>query len=248
MIVSLSALLLVLAIQPPEPEVGVGPRPAPHSIAWELRFEFVEPRRIESGGQVYWYMVYTATNTSDRTQKFFPIFQLVTENLEVLDTDQGIPMAVFESIRDRHKLTHPYLQHPVAAIGNLRIGDDHAIESVAIWRATDVKVNNFTIYVAGLSGETALVRNPAYDPRKTETQPAEPAAPEAPKVNPSFITLPGEAPPSAAGTVARTPPPAVNSRYFVLRKTLELRYTLPGSADARGAAEAERIGTRWVMR
>lgn len=239
MLMSASTLLLLLTMiqdapaRPDEP-VGTGPEPAPTTISWELKFDYLAPRRIESGGHVYWYMVYTVTNTSDRTQRFFPQFQLVTEGLRVLDTDVGIPAAVFNQIYERHKKTHPYLVHPTKAIGELRTGEDNARESVAIWRADDVKVNNFTIYVAGLSGETRLVPNPAARPAK----PGE-GADSADKSGSE--TAPGAAPASSG-------PSAAPPKYFTLRKTLELRYTLPGSLEALASAEPELRSARWVMR
>jgi hypothetical protein len=239
MLMSATTLLVLLALgqdapaRPDEP-VGTGPEPAPMTISWELKFDYLAPRRIESGGHVYWYMVYTVTNTSDRTQRFFPQFQLVTDGLRVLDTDVGIPAAVFNLIHERHKKTHPYLVHPTKAIGELRTGEDNARDSVAIWRADDVKVNNFTIYVAGLSGETRLVPNPAVRPVK----PGEGA--DSPDKNAAGTAPDGAA---AASGPAGSPP-----KHFTLRKTLELRYTLPGSLEALASAEPELRSARWVMR
>ena len=67
---------------------------------------------------------------------------------------------------------------PTEAIGELRSGDDYARESVAIWRASDLSVTKFTIYIAGLSGEARVLKNPAYDPDQpeTSTSSARPAA------------------------------------------------------------------------
>ncbi len=196
-------------------------------ISWEFDFRYVEPRRIEvttrAGRQTYWYLLYTVVNRSGATQTFHPTFELVTQDLRVLSTDKGISATVFEAIRERHQRTHPYLVHPTRAIGDLRVGDDYAIESVAIWRASDVGVNRFTIYVAGLSGEARAVPNPAFDPEKPESieSPAEPGA-------------------------AR--PAADNPRFFTLRKTLELSYLLPGSDEALRGADAHLSRARWILR
>jgi len=40
----------------------------------------------------------------------------------------------------------------------------------------------------------------------------------------------------------------LNPRYFTLRKTLEIRYTLPGSPQARPGAQPQRDEVRWIMR
>jgi hypothetical protein len=226
-------LLTVLALSTPaqerEPAIGHGPQPSPTTISWELEFRFLDPHRIEvqlpgrREPEAYWYMVYTVKNTSGRTQRFYPTAQLVTEELHVIDTDMGINPLVFEAIKEQHKVTHPYLVHPTKAIGDLRAGEDYARESVFIWRPLDVKVNNFTVYVAGLSGETRYVPNPAHDPDSPET-----------------IQVTG---PDGRGREV-----AVNPKYFTLRKTLEIRYTLPGSPSTREHAQPERERVRWIMR
>lgn len=217
------------AQRPGAEEPGQGPEPAPNPISWELAFKFEEPRRIEvlvpGSGQpeVYWYMLYTVVNTSDRTQFFNPTFELVTGDLRVNATDMGISPLVFEAIKDRHKIVYPYLVSPTRAIGELRAGADNARESVAIWRNVELRGNEFTIYVAGLSGETRFVKNPAYDPKKPETV-------------------------KMAGPSGFERDVAVNPKHFTLRKTLEIHYTLPGSTQTRESADPQRQKIRWIMR
>lgn len=150
-------------------EVGRGPQPSARPIAWELQFEYLEPRRIAVGGQSYWYMVYTVTNYSGATQRFFPTCQLVTQDLKVVDTDVGISTAVFEAIRARHIKTHKYLVPPAQAIGDLLVGEGYARESVAIWRGVDVPGNRFCVFVAGISGESRLDPNPGFDAAQPES-------------------------------------------------------------------------------
>ena len=227
---ALAPVLMLLALpQQRDAAVGAGPQPAATPISWELEFKFLDPQRIEvqlpgtDRPQVYWYVVYTVVNTSQRAQRFFPLFQIVTEDLKVHDTDVGINPAVFDAIRERHRVTHKYLVEPSRAIGALLSGDDNARESVAIWRSIDLTINNFSIYVAGLSGETRLVANPGYDRSKPET---------------SKVV-------DAAGLAREV---VSNPRHFTLRKTLEIRYTLPGSPQARPGTVPERGAVRWIMR
>ena len=80
------------------------------------------------------------------------------------------PLALFEAIRERHHKTHKYLVHPTPGIGELLSGDDNARECVAIWRQIDPNANSFKVYVAGLSGEARVLRNPAYNPELPETR------------------------------------------------------------------------------
>lgn len=209
--------------------VGSGPEPAPFPIAWEFEFKFLDPKRIEiqlpdeSKPRVFWYMVYTVTNTSGRSQRFFPSIAMVTEDLEVHESDIGISPLVFEAIRDRHEHTHPYMVHPTQAIGSLLMGDDNARESVAIWPQFDLNVNNFYVYVSGLSGETLFVRNPVYDPAMPETKEIE-------------------------GSDGKVREVVVNPKHFTLRKTLQIRYNLPGSPNLRRLDDVQRLGTEWIMR
>ncbi|MBL8878838.1 MAG: hypothetical protein JNG88_06925 [Phycisphaerales bacterium] len=227
---------LVLADVPPN-DVGAGPQPSPVPVSWELEFEYLDPRRIEvlvpgaTMPEKFWYMVYTVRNNTGRTQRFFPTFELVTEGIRVIETDLGIHPLVFDAIRQRHNATHKYLVSPTKAIGDLRVGDDNAIESVAIWRADDSDVNSFRVFVAGLSGETAIVLNPTRGKSKATAE-----------VNAD------EKPAAAATAPSDKPKGASDSRRFTLRKTLEIQYDLPGSHSGRTTAEPERKSVRWIMR
>lgn len=222
----IATFFLALFAPQVEPKVGSGPEPAATPISWEFKFQFLDPRRIEvqlpgtDEPEVYWYMVYTVTNGGPRSQLFFPTFQVVTEDLRVYDSDTGITPLVFAAIRERHRQTHPDLVHPTEAIGDLLTGDDNARESVAIWRQIDLSNNRFTVYVAGLSGEAQFIRNPAYDPSQPET----------------------------TGVGAGGKEVVRNPKFFTLRKTLEIRYNLPGSASARPLAVPERSEMGWIMR
>ena len=230
MLQALAPLIFLVAYGPPtEQSVGSGPEPSPNPISWELEFKFLDPKRIEvqlpgsDRPEVYWYVVYTVANPSPRAQRFFPLFQIVTEDLRVHDTDLGINPLVFDAIRERHRVTHKYLVEPTKVIGALLAGEDNARESVAIWRQIDLTVNSFSIYVAGLSGEARFIPNPLHDATKPETT-------------------------TVTGPDGRTRERTVNPKDFTLRKTLDIRYTLPGSPQARPAAMPERGEVRWVMR
>jgi hypothetical protein len=222
-------LWLTAALTSASVDPAPGPEPSPTPVSWELDLKYEHPQRIEvqlpgeASPTVYWYMVYTVTNNEPRTIRFFPTFQLVTGDLRVLDTDIGISPLVFNAIKERHKLTHPYLVSPSEAIGDLLKGDDHARQSVAIWRAGELDVNSFRVFVAGLSGETRFVANPAHDATQPETA-------------------------TVTDDAGRPREQAVNPAHFTLRKTLELRYELPGSAGARAVVRPVFSGQRWIMR
>lgn len=226
-VLSVAVLMVVLAAE--AEDAGRRTEPSPRPISWELDLAFLDPQRIEvqlpgvDRPEVYWYLVYTVTNNTGQTRQFFPTFEIVTEDLKVHSTDVGISPLVFDAIHERHRLTHKYLAHPTKAIGPLLTGADNARESVAIWRNIDINVNQFRVYVSGLSGEKQLVRNPSYDPDRPENEPI------------------GRLVDGADAATA-------NPRFFTLRKTLEVRYTLAGSPVARPVVEPQREGVRWIMR
>lgn len=229
--VTLAPFLLFTALlaSPAAVDVGEGPKPAMRPVAWQFEFTFLDPRRIEiqrpgaAQPEVYWYVVYTVSNPSQRAERFFPIFQIVTEDLRVIDTDVAIGLDVFDAIAARHKDLYKYLVPPTKAIGALLSGDDNARESVAIWRGVDLTENDFSIFIGGLSGETLAIVNPTAKPAETGT---------------------GDKVIGQSGADPNRPP----ANIFTLRKTLEIRYTLPGSAEARKHALPEREIVRWVMR
>ncbi|MGE3180366.1 MAG: hypothetical protein AB7N71_01950 [Phycisphaerae bacterium] len=207
-----------------ENDAGSGPQPASVQVSWQLDFEFIsEPLRIDVGGQSYWYILYRVTNPEPRTHQFFPIFSIVTDDYKVVETDKGIGDTVFNAIKSRHQQVFPGLVSPLQVIGPIRTGADYARESEAIWRDVDLAATGFNVYVAGLSGESQLVPNPNFDPDEPKSK---------------TITLPN----------GRTREVATNPKTFTIRKTLEIRYNIPGSLRGRGATEPIRTKTRWVLR
>lgn len=205
------------------PAPGIAPR------SWQLEFEFEDPRRLhiqlpgEKTPRIYWYMLYTVTNNSNRDVEFMPRFEIVTDKLQVLPTDVTADPAVFSAIKKIHHKDHPFLLEPLEIMGKLLQGADNAKDSVAIWQDFAPLARQFTIFVGGLSGESVTLPNPAYDPTKQE-----------------FVVkeLPG-------GIQDKVP---VNPRRFVLYKTLSIPYRLPGDSETRRQAEPVRGTVEWLMR
>lgn len=196
------------------PKPAVAPAIAP--VSWELTFRYRDPQRVsvflpdKPEPVVYWYMLYTIENNTDREVDFYPKFELVTDTLRVLPSEIRVSPEAFKAICRRSG--EPLLVTPEKAVGRLLRGKDRARHSVAIWRDFDPKAKAFTIYVSGLSGEITRLRNPAFDPAKPQSE--------------------------------------TNKRYFILRKTLDIPYKLPGSESTRSHAIPERVldGQKWIMR
>jgi hypothetical protein len=147
----------VSPLDEPQERVARFPEPSPYPLDWELRFDWEKPRRIvvELPGSdnpvAYWYLPYTVTNQSGEEQVFLPRFEMVTEDGRIHVSDRAIPKEVFDKIkrRDGNRL----LERPAKVVGAIRLGEDEARDSVAIWREPNPEMGTFTIFVSGLSGE-----------------------------------------------------------------------------------------------
>jgi hypothetical protein len=148
------------------------PKPSPYPISWELKFEHSKPKRIvvtptgSTKPQAYWYMTYTVTNLGDQKQKFLPVFELMVEEGKVTRSDNNIPSTVLETIRVREKASK--LEAVTEIGGIVLIGEDQARDGVAIWPEPKAEMGQFTIFVAGLSGEAVIVKE-EKDPKKEPT-------------------------------------------------------------------------------
>ncbi len=219
-------LPLLLLFGASMPAAGYGAlEPADAPVSWDLKFDFYDIQRIaltlpgDPTPTVFWYLLYTVQNDTGRDVDYYPFLELVTDTAKVYPSDIGVSPLVFNAIKRRHKATHPFLADSVRIVGRLLQGEDNAKEGVAIWPQFDIKANQFTVYVSGLSGETKIVENLSYEPSLPQTQ---------------VRRLPD-------GTEIDEP---VNPRYFVLRKTLAIRYALPGDTKTRRFTQAQR-GIRW---
>ena len=140
------------------------PKPSLYPISWELLFTHSAPKRVvvtvpgQNASQAYWYMTYTVTNPSDREITFLPVFELLTQDGQVIRSDKGIPGQVLQTIRAREN--NPRLMSQAQIGGTLRIGEDQAKEGVAIWEELPGRTGQFSIFVQGLSGESAKVKGP----------------------------------------------------------------------------------------
>lgn len=142
---------------------------------WEVDFEFHDLARIslvlpgDDHPETFWYLLYTVTNRSGRDVEFYPTFELVTDTLEVVTGSSNISPSVYDAIRARHKILHPFFRDPLRVSGKLLQGADNARTSAAVFRQFDENSNSVTIYVAGLSGEVVQFPNPTFDREGPET-------------------------------------------------------------------------------
>jgi hypothetical protein len=109
-------------------------------------------------------MRYTVVNNTGKEILFTPSFELVADTGRVqtafkeANGKDNIPSAVFEEISRLYK--NPLLQSPSSIYGRLLQGEDNAKDGVIIFPALDPEARQFQLFVMGLSGETAEVKNP----------------------------------------------------------------------------------------
>jgi len=170
----LTAALATIAAGAGTP-AAAAPEPALVPQSWELDFDFHDPVRITltlPGDQqptTFWYLLYSVTNNTGKEVEFYPSFHLVTDTLQVVEGGANVSPRVYDAIAERHKKQYPFFVNPRAVYGQLRQGEDNRLTSAVVFRNFDAAASRFTVYVGGLAGEMVRVANPAFSPRKQES-------------------------------------------------------------------------------
>ncbi len=140
--------------------VGAFPEPAAVPHRWELRFTPGHFRLYTDpiDGASYWYFTYTVTNLTGRDQIWAPSFILYTDTGEILHSGRDVPTRAEESIRDL--LGIPLLETQNEVIGDIFQGRENERDALAVWPARMTNVNEVSMFIGGLSGETAGVAHP----------------------------------------------------------------------------------------
>ena len=165
-----AAVLTLLAVS----TFAAFPKPSVYPISWELAFKHAMPQRIvvtipgQSEPQAFWYMTYTVQNDGKEERMFLPDFQIALQDGRVIRSDNNISPVVFDAIKRQagNSLLLPYLK----IAGMLRVGEDEAKDGVAIWPEPMPRLEHFSIFVQGLSGEAVTIQGPKNKPvilRKT---------------------------------------------------------------------------------
>jgi hypothetical protein len=69
-----------------------------------------------------------------------------------------VPQRVTSAIRDM--LGNELLETQREALGDILQGEEYAKDGLVIWKMGDPSVNEFSVFIGGISGETARVVNP----------------------------------------------------------------------------------------
>jgi len=155
----LAAILAGLCVAAPEPAVVQKPG------QWTVQVRYEHPQQLvlpwgENGPSRFWYTILTITNRTGQDVEFYPRCELMTDTFQILPAGTGVPPVVFDQIKQRHAAAYPFLE-PLEGVGNrLLQGEDNAKDIAVIWRDFDPQATGFTVFITGLSNETAAVKHP----------------------------------------------------------------------------------------
>jgi hypothetical protein len=155
MLLGLAAVLFVLAwpgAATAFEEASVVPR------GWQLDFTHDRPRTLAvtlADGSVrwFWYMAYKVVNNTGDDRLFIPEFTIATDAGDILTAGQNVPASVWPAVA--RKLNNALLESPSQIVGKILQGEDYARESVAVWPVPAHDVDEMSLFVGGISGETA---------------------------------------------------------------------------------------------
>ncbi len=133
---------------------------------WTLDVVFNHPQQIsvkspgDAAAKRYWYIILTLTNNTGSDVPFYPACDLVTDTFRILGAGKGVRQGVFEQIKRRHQGRYPFLEHVDFAGNRVLEGVDNTKDIVIIWPDFDPKAKTVTLFMAGLSNETASISHP----------------------------------------------------------------------------------------
>jgi hypothetical protein len=131
---------------------------------WTLDTRFENPEQITLTGdtpQRYWYTILTLTNKSGKDVDFYPSADLITDTLEVVPAIKGTSAILFDKIKIRHQGKYKFLQLLENAPNKILQGRDNTVDVAICWPDFDPNAKNVSIFITGLSNETAVVDHPS---------------------------------------------------------------------------------------
>ncbi|MCC6284935.1 MAG: hypothetical protein IT439_06470 [Phycisphaerales bacterium] len=215
------------------------PEPSPVPRSWQLDvrpsdLNVVILDHADGTTGAYYYLTYTVTNTTGKDQFFAPMFELVTDQGEVMLSGRNVPPeATREMLR---RLRREFLEDQISMIGQVLQGPENAREGLVMWPVGNTQVKDINVYLFGFSGETRTIQLRNFDAGTVEDV----------VLRKSLMlrhSVPGDLLPGA-GTEGGKALPRTETRW-ILRKP-ETIIATPGSAD--GDAQGGGLGILGVLR
>ena len=108
----------------------------------------------------FWYIILTLTNHTGREASFYPKCELMTDTFQIIPAGRGVRAEVFERVRLRHQGKYPFLESLESADSKVLQGQDNARDIAVIWPDFDPNAKEVSLFIAGLSNETAAIDHP----------------------------------------------------------------------------------------
>lgn len=169
-------LVCLLAVAVMTASVWAYPEPAVVQDVkqWTLTIEYSQPEQLmlrtaDNQIQRYWYIILTVTNNSDFEEvSFYPACELMTDTFQIVPADRGVPKTVFEVIVKQTQGRYPFLESLDFVDHRVFRGADNARDFAIIWPDFDPKAKEISLFIGGLSNETAVLGQ-SQDPNSTQS-------------------------------------------------------------------------------
>ncbi len=156
--VRLPVLLAALLLAAIAWMAGMAPEPNPVPQRWQfdvrpgaLRFTKFETPDGQIRG--YFFLTYRVVNNTKEDLLLAPLFELTTENGDVVRSGRDVPPSVMKKIMA--EVDNPLAQDQISILGTLLQGEENGREGVVVFSDVDISARDLTIYATGFSGETA---------------------------------------------------------------------------------------------
>ena len=133
---------------------------------WTARSQFTVLQQVwvqeseESRPKLFWYMILTVINETDRDLEFYPKYDLMTDTFQVIAAGKDVIPVVFEQIKNLHKDNYPFLEMLDETSNKILQGQDNAKDIALVWPDFDPKAKSIKVFITGLSSEVAGVNDP----------------------------------------------------------------------------------------
>ncbi len=142
------------------------PTPGLETRSWQITFTWHRPMRlmmfVGAGAKrrlkTFWFLRYTVANNTHRNLFFIPRIELVADTGKIIRPVITVSPKMLKKIRTA--TGDPFIINPALIAGRLLQGADNARESVAVFTGIPAAARAFRIFIGGLSGETAVQKNP----------------------------------------------------------------------------------------
>ncbi|MBS0186722.1 MAG: hypothetical protein JSS51_01560 [Planctomycetes bacterium] len=139
---------------------GMAPEPNPVPQRWQfdvrpgnLRFAKFETPDGQIRG--YFFLTYRVVNNTKEDLLLAPLFELATENGDIVRSGRDVPPSVMKKIMT--EVDNPLAQDQISILGTLLQGEENGREGVVVFSDVDTSARDITIYATGFSGETTPV-------------------------------------------------------------------------------------------